>query len=89
MRYRGRSRGSRQPRARLAGETRSLGGRDMALKKDVTIELTDSQVEYLAKMVEKHDLADEGKAIRCLINFARESEDQEDDIFMDVRCLDC
>ena len=61
----------------------------MALKSDVTIELTDAQKDYIASMVSKFDLDDEGKAIRCLINYARENAELEQSIFEDVRCMDC
>jgi hypothetical protein len=30
-----------------------------------------------------------GKAIRCLINYARENPDKHAEIFDDIRCLDC
>ncbi len=61
----------------------------MALKNDVTIELSDGQREYLAEMLKKFDLPDEGKAIRCLINHARENAELEEDMFGEFRCLDC
>lgn len=32
---------------------------------------------------------DIGKAIRCLINYARENPDKHEDNFAEVRCLDC
>jgi hypothetical protein len=40
-------------------------------------------------MSSKYGLADIGKAVRCLINYARENPDRLDDIFSEVRCLDC
>jgi len=55
----------------------------------VTIELASAQLRFLEEMVQKHGLADVGKAVRCLVNFARESPDKEADIFTEVRCLDC
>ena len=38
---------------------------------------------------EKYGLADSGKAVRCLVNYARENPDKLDDIFGEIRCLDC
>ncbi len=58
-------------------------------KKTVSIELSTGQVEYLNAIVAKHGLPDHGKALRCLINFAREEKAEEDRIFAEVRCLDC
>ena len=34
-------------------------------------------------------VADIGKAVRCLVNYARENPDRRDDIFGEIRCLDC
>ncbi len=53
------------------------------------IELETEKVEFLTSMAEKHGLPDMGKAIRCLINWARENPDKHADIFDEVRCLDC
>jgi hypothetical protein len=60
--------------------------------KDATsypIELETGKVEFLQEMAEKHGLPDMGKAIRCLINYARENPDKHAEIFDEVRCLDC
>jgi hypothetical protein len=40
-------------------------------------------------MTAKYGLADVGKAVRCLVNYARENPDRLDDIFGEIRCLDC
>jgi hypothetical protein len=53
------------------------------------IELEQEKMEFLQEMATKYGLADPGKAIRCLINYARENPDKQRDIFEDVRCLDC
>lgn len=60
--------------------------------KDATarpIELESAKVEFLEEMVRKYSLADIGKAVRCLINYAHENPDRHDDIFGEIRCLDC
>ncbi len=60
--------------------------------KDATlhpIELESEKVKFLEQMAEKYGLADTGKAVRCLINYAREHPDRLDDIFGEIRCADC
>ena len=53
------------------------------------VDLDSSMVEYLEEMTKKYSLSDTGKAVRCLINYARENPAKEAEIFEDVRCLDC
>lgn len=53
------------------------------------IELESEKVAFLEQMVAAHGLPDIGKAMRCLINYARENPDAHKAIFADVRCLDC
>jgi hypothetical protein len=55
----------------------------------VSIDLEDDKVEFLQRMVVAHGLPDIGKAVRCLINYARENPDRHPDIFDEIRCLDC
>lgn len=54
-----------------------------------TIELESAKVQFLEEMVRKYSLPDIGKAVRCLINYARENADKHADIFGEIRCLDC
>lgn len=53
------------------------------------IELESEKIAFLKEMAEKHGLPDIAKAVRCLINYARENPDKHADIFDEVRCLDC
>ncbi|MGB2712839.1 MAG: hypothetical protein WBC51_01575 [Vicinamibacterales bacterium] len=53
------------------------------------IELESEKIAFLEQMVASHGLSDIGKAVRCLINYARENPDQHESIFGEVRCLDC
>ena len=53
------------------------------------VELETEKVDFLKKMVETYGLPDTGKAIRCLINYARDNPDKREAIFVEVRCLDC
>ena len=41
------------------------------------IELESEKLEFLQEMVAKYGLADTGKAIRCLINYARENPEKQ------------
>jgi hypothetical protein len=55
----------------------------------VAVDLESEKIAFLESMVERFKLPDVGKAVRCLINYARENPDKHDDIFDEVRCLDC
>lgn len=57
--------------------------------KSYPVELESAKVEFLQEMAQRHGLADIGKAIRCLVNYARENPERHADIFDEVRCLDC
>jgi hypothetical protein len=57
--------------------------------KPVSIEMETEKVEFLEQMVATYRLADIGKAVRCLINYARENPAARDAIFAEIRCLDC
>lgn len=54
-----------------------------------SIELESSKVEFLEQIAASYGLPDIGKAVRCLINYARENPDKHAAIFAEVRCLDC
>jgi hypothetical protein len=47
------------------------------------------KVQFLEEMATRYGLADASKAVRCLINYARENPDRQAEIFEEVRCLDC
>jgi hypothetical protein len=53
------------------------------------VELVTEQKRFLEEMMARYGLPDVGKAVRCLVNYARENSDQQDAIFGDVRCNDC
>lgn len=53
------------------------------------IELETDKMQFLEAMAAKHGLTDASKAVRCLVNYARENPDKHADIFEEVRCLDC
>jgi hypothetical protein len=54
-----------------------------------SIELESEKVAFLEQVAASYGLPDIGKAIRCLINYARENQDKHDSIFAEIRCLDC
>jgi hypothetical protein len=54
-----------------------------------SVELASEQKQFLDEMAQKFALADVGKAVRCLVNYARENPDRHEAIFGEVRCLDC
>ena len=54
------------------------------------IQLKPEQAAYLDEAVKAFDLDDAGKAVRILINYARENPDKRDEIFAQVHCTgDC
>lgn len=54
-----------------------------------SIDLDPPKLEYLEEVAAAYTLPDIGKVVRCLINYARENPDKRDEIFSEVRCLDC
>jgi hypothetical protein len=60
--------------------------------KDATaysIELEREKMQFLEEIAAKYSLPDTAKAVRCLINYARENPDKHTDIFEEVRCSNC
>lgn len=62
----------------------------MSVMQSREIELKPDQVAYLDEAVKAFNLPDAGKALRILINYARENPDKRDEIFSDIHCTgDC
>jgi DNA polymerase/3'-5' exonuclease PolX len=61
----------------------------MSEKTSESIELHQADIDYLKEMARKYKLPDIGKAVRCLINHAREQTDLEKDIYDTIRCPHC
>ncbi len=57
--------------------------------KPYQIDLETDKMQFLLEVAAKYRLADAGKAVRCLINYARENPDKHRDIFEEIRCVDC
>ena len=54
------------------------------------IPLKPEQVAYLDEAVKAFGLDDAGKAVRILINYARENPDRREEIFSQIHCTgDC
>ena len=53
------------------------------------IPLEAEKVEFLQEMAKSYQLPDIGKAVRCLIDYARENPDKQADMFGEVHCHDC
>lgn len=54
-----------------------------------TVELKESQQQFLDEMAQQFNLPDRSKALRCLITYAMELPDQRDAIFGKIRCVNC
>ena len=54
-----------------------------------SLELEKDMMAFMEQMTTKYDLPDVSKAMRCLINYAREAEEARDDIFAEIRCWTC
>jgi len=61
----------------------------MKAKTEHQIPLEPEKVEFLQEMAKSYQLPDIGKAVRCLIDYARENSDKQPAIFGEVHCQDC
>ena len=61
----------------------------MSEKKDVSFEIYDDSEKMLNQIVDKYDLPDKSKALRCLMDYVEEKETDWDDMFATVRCNRC
>jgi hypothetical protein len=61
------------------------------MKDDKAVELVigSDKLAFLEEMTRKYELPDVGKAVRILIDHARENPSMQDTIFNESRCLDC
>lgn len=57
--------------------------------KPYPIELETAKLQFLEEVAQRHGLPDVGKAVRCLVNYAREHPERHAEIFDEVRCEDC
>ena len=61
----------------------------MSEKKDVSFEIYDDSEKMLNQIVDKYELPDKSKALRCLMDYVEEKESDWDDMFATVRCNRC
>jgi hypothetical protein len=58
-------------------------------KATYSIELEKDMMSFLEQMTTKYSLPDVSKTVRCLVNYAQVVETAQDDIFAEIRCLNC
>ena len=68
---------------------RAVPSKVMSVMQSREIQLKPEQAAYLDEAVKAFNLEDAGKALRILINYARENPEKRDEIFGEVRCADC
>ena len=61
----------------------------MSKKKEISYEIYSESEEMLEKIVDKYDLPDTSKALRCLMDYVEEKESEWDEIFATIRCNKC
>ena len=54
-----------------------------------SIELEKDMMQFVEEMTAKYNLPDVSKTMRCMVNYAREVETAQEDIFAEIRCLSC
>ena len=61
------------------------------MKDEKALELVigSDKLAFLEQMTKKYELPDVSKAVRILIDHARENPSMQDSIFNELRCLDC
>lgn len=59
-------------------------------KQTYSIELEERQYQFLEQMVKEYQLPDVNKALRCLVDYAVDNDQQvQQTIWEEIRCLDC
>ena len=58
-------------------------------KATYSIELEKDMMEFMERMMAAYDLPDVSKAMRCLVNYARDTAGVQDNIFSEIRCFNC
>ncbi len=61
----------------------------MADKIDVNFEIYSDTDKMLEEITNKYELPDKSKALRCLLDYIEEKEDEWDEMFATVRCNRC
>ena len=58
-------------------------------KIDVSFEINSDSEKLLDQIVEKYDLPDKSKALRCLFDYVEEKDSEWDEMFATIRCNRC
>ena len=58
-------------------------------KKDISFEIYSDSEKMLEQIVDKYDLPDKSKALRCLLDYVEEKETDWDEMFATIRCNRC
>ena len=58
-------------------------------KIDVSFEINSDSEKLLDQIVEKYDLPDKSKALRCLFDYGEEKDSEWDEMFATIRCNRC
>ena len=61
----------------------------MNKKKEMSFEIYSDSDEMLEQIVDKYDLPDKSKALRCLMDYVEEKESEWDEMFAIIRCNRC
>ena len=61
----------------------------MSEKIDMSFKIYSDSEKLLERIVDKYDLPDKSKALRCLLDYLEEKESDWDDMFATVRCNRC
>ena len=61
----------------------------MSEKKNVSFEIYPETEKMLDQIMDKYNLPDQSKAIRCLLDYVEEKESDWDEMFATVRCNNC
>ena len=61
----------------------------MSEKKNVSFEIYSDSEKMLEQIVDKYNLPDQSKALRCLLDYVEEKEADLDEVFATVRCNRC
>ena len=56
---------------------------------DVSFEINSDSEKLLDQIVEKYDLPDKSKALRCLFDYVEEKDSEWDEMFATIRCNRC
>ena len=61
----------------------------MSEKKEISFEIYSESEAMLGQIVNKYDLSDTSKALRCLMDYVKEKESEWDEMFATIRCNRC